>query len=57
MKKRSCGPELGYPDNDKNKPTGPLANQHISGTFGLDDMLSDESLAALYRAKLNVEKR
>lgn len=57
MKKRSCGPELGYPHNDKNKPTGPLASQNISGTWRLEDTLSDESLAALYRARLNAEKR
>lgn len=37
-------------------PTGPLANKSLSGTFRLEDMLSDESLAALYRAKLSASR-
>ena len=44
-----------YPDTPKGKPTGPLVNKSTSGTFRLEDMLSDESLAALYRAKLQAE--
>lgn len=46
-----------YPDNAKEKPTGPLANKSLSGTFPLQDMLSNESLAALYRAKKQAERR
>lgn len=51
-------PDTPYCDGHrKYHPTGPLANKSLSGTFPLQDMLSDESLAALYRAKLRAERK
>lgn len=47
-----------YPNiirNGKKVPTGPNANKSISGTWRLEHLLSTESLAALYRAKLRAE--